>query len=110
MFALFLKQPSSDGFLDVPDEGAEAELLCLEVEGVEGVEEGIDAGVVDDGEDGAVHRGPGVAAVVGVAADAAASLHLRKHAEAPAAAAVEERLDALFIRLVVGYKYGFQCS
>ena len=50
----------SDLFFDVPDEGAEAELGALFIEGLEFGEDYGHTVVFDDGDDGTCHRGPGV--------------------------------------------------
>lgn len=96
--------------VDGPDEGAEAELGTVGVEGAEAVEDGVDAAVVDHGEDGAGDRGPGVGAVVGLAVDAAATGDALPGGEAPAVAALEDVDDFIVVCLVVGYKDGFHCG
>ena len=62
-----LMADGSDHLLDVPDEGADADLLVAAVELADRRQDGFDAAVVDDGDDGVVHLGPGVGAAVGVA-------------------------------------------
>ena len=74
---------------------------------MKGIKDGIDAFVVNDGEDGAVHRGPGVTAVMGFTRSATAPLHLWEEAETAATMMVEKRLNALFIGLVVGNEDSF---
>lgn len=97
----------SNGFFYVPNKGSKAQLLRFKVKGVKSIEQRVHTVVVGDGEHGAVHGGPGMAAVVRLAALAASPLHLREEAEAALPMMVEESLNALFVSLVVSNKNGF---
>lgn len=97
----------SEGFFYGPDEGAEAKAGALVVEGLEGGQDGADTVVLDDGHYGSGQRGPCVAAVVGLAVDAAASGDLVPGCESAAVVAFEHFDYALAVSLVEGYEYAF---
>jgi hypothetical protein len=91
--------------LDVPDEGAEAELVCVFVHPVQGVQERVYFLIVHDCYDGGVHCRPGVTAVVRVAFAGAAALYLLYARKTPAVHPVEQRDDLLVMGLVKSYQY-----
>ena len=95
----------SDGFLDGPDEGPEAEEGLVFVELAESAEEGFHLVVFHDGEDGLGQAGPGVGAVVGLTGLASASLHVAEGCEAATVGTGEGVDDELVVGLVVCYEY-----
>ena len=99
--------PWSDGFLDGPDEGPEAEEGLVFVELAESAEEGFHLMVFHDGEDGLGEAGPGVGAVVGLTGLASASLHVAEGREATTVETCEGVDDFFMMGLVVGYEYRF---
>lgn len=96
-----------NSFLYSPYEGAEAEFGSLGIELSQLLEHGGHAAVLDHGHYGACQRGPGMAAVVRFAVDAATPFDLLPRGEATAVAALEHFDYAFVVCLVVGDKYGF---
>ena len=91
---------NSDHLFDVPYEGADSYFLVAFVEFADGKEDGFYFFVVDDGEYGVVHFGPGVGAAVGVAVDMAAALHVFPEGEASYVEGVEQVFYTFGVGLV----------
>lgn len=93
--------------LDIPYEGADTYLFVAFVQLADGEEEVLHLTVVDNGEDGVVHFGPGVGAAMGVAVDVAASLNILPEGESPDGEHVEHVFYALVVGLIVYDEYAF---
>ena len=93
--------------LDIPDEGADTYLFVAFVQFADGEEEVLHLAVVDNGEDGVVHLGPGVSAAMGVAVDVAASLNILPEGESTDGEHVEHVFYALVVGLIVYDEYAF---
>lgn len=99
-----------DSFLYIPYESAESQTLGLHIDAVKLGKEWVYLFVAHYGENGRTHRGPCVAAVVGLASLAAASLHLGEHGKSTTVEVVEREKNLLLVCLVVGDKYGFHAK
>ena len=98
---------SSDGRFHAPDEGAEAELVGALVEGAEGLQQTGDEVGVNDGQDGLVHRGPGVRPEVWIARLGTASGDLSKGRVSAAVEVGQQRENVFVVGLIAGYEYSF---
>ncbi len=93
--------------LNIPDEGADAYLFVAFVQLADGEEEVLHLAVVDDGEDGVIHFGPGVGAAVRFAVDVAAPLHILPEGEAADGEDVEHVFDTFGVGLIENDEYAF---
>lgn len=98
---------SSDALLDAPLEGADAEHGVVVVGLFETLEQGGSLLVLDDGEDGAVHGRPCVAAQMRVAGLGAAAADLFEEGVTAYVCAAQHGQHVLFLCLVKGDEDGF---
>lgn len=92
---------------NIPNKCSNADFLVAFVEFAHGQEQVFHLAVVDNGEDGVVHLGPGVGAAMGVAVDVAASLNVLPEGESTDGEHVEHVFYALVVGLIVYDEYAF---
>ena len=98
---------SSDGRFHIPDEGAEAELVGPLIEGAKGLQQTGDEVGVNDGQDGLVHRRPGVRPEVWIARLGTTSGDLSKSRVSAAVEVGQQRENVFVVGLIAGYEYSF---
>ena len=101
------KSKDLDSSDDIPDEGADTDLLVTEVKFLDGLKERRELFVLHHGDDAGVHLGPGVGATAGFTAVGSATLYLFEEREALDTQYVQHILHSAGIGLVENYHYRF---